>query len=282
MPRKEDVRGPGKALETTNRGRRLAYVKKLVYMTKPCGHCQKPMKGTERQLNAMTYCCIACYQAAVYLPASTCEQCGTSFNRKLGGFNRKHGLVNRFCSMECRKAMGADNRQAAKEEKAGLSLMRKLAKMLHSFPLKEEAPTVYQCAECAMAFTRTKGQSKKVCRPCMDMRADQRRQEYKKTESYKASRKAHKTKRRAKENATIHKVKPMDVFERDKWTCMLCGIKTPKRLRGTYKDNAPELDHIITLAEGGDHTYANLQCACRKCNIDKGSTSRGQLGLPLH
>lgn len=69
------------------------------------------------------------------------------------------------------------------------------------------------------------------------------------------------------------------VFDRDMWKCHICGIKTPKDKRGTIELNAPELDHIITFAEGGSHTYNNVACCCRKCNIAKGGKSKGQMFL---
>jgi hypothetical protein len=59
------------------------------------------------------------------------------------------------------------------------------------------------------------------------------------------------------------------VFERAGWRCELCGVKTPAELRGTYKSNAPTVDHIIAVVRGGTHTYDNLRCACRKCNISR-------------
>lgn len=61
----------------------------------------------------------------------------------------------------------------------------------------------------------------------------------------------------------------MSVLERDGWRCQICGIDTPKQLRGSCEDRAPEVDHIIPLAKGGLHTYQNVQCACRKCNREK-------------
>lgn len=71
------------------------------------------------------------------------------------------------------------------------------------------------------------------------------------------------------------------VFDRDGWKCHICGTKTPKKNRGTYKDDAPELEHIISLADGGSHTWGNVACACRKCNISKGARSYGQLGFNI-
>lgn len=76
-------------------------------------------------------------------------------------------------------------------------------------------------------------------------------------------------------------ITPEAVFTRDGYRCQLCGCSTPKRLRGTYKPNAPELDHIIPIAAGGGHTWDNVQCACRKCNSNKSSSTLGQLRLAV-
>lgn len=70
------------------------------------------------------------------------------------------------------------------------------------------------------------------------------------------------------------------VFERDGWKCQICGKRTPKAMRGKNKHNSPELDHRIPMSNGGDHTYNNVQCACRACNGKKSNTSNiGQLPL---
>jgi 5-methylcytosine-specific restriction endonuclease McrA len=74
-------------------------------------------------------------------------------------------------------------------------------------------------------------------------------------------------------------VDPIAVFDRDGWRCQLCDVATPRRLRGTCQSNAPEMDHIVPLALGGSHTYANVQCSCRRCNIAKGARPLGQLRL---
>lgn len=75
-------------------------------------------------------------------------------------------------------------------------------------------------------------------------------------------------------------VNPVRVLERDRYRCMICGVKTPRRLRGTIQPNAPELDHRVPLAAGGGHTWDNVQCACRRCNLRKGGKrSEGQMTL---
>lgn len=78
--------------------------------------------------------------------------------------------------------------------------------------------------------------------------------------------------------ATADRIDKRRVFERDKWRCHLCGCKTLKRWRHDHP-RAPELDHIIALADGGAHTWGNVACSCRACNGAKSARSMGQLGL---
>ncbi|WP_201499155.1 HNH endonuclease [Psychrobacter arenosus] len=90
-------------------------------------------------------------------------------------------------------------------------------------------------------------------------------------ESNRKSRRVAKSRRRARiRNTKSDPIDPFDVFETADWACYLCGVNTPKSLRGTYDSRAPELDHIIPLSKGGTHTMDNVACACRKCNNIKG------------
>lgn len=106
---------------------------------------------------------------------------------------------------------------------------------------------------------------------CLAAYNAERKAEYKSTESYKNAKKANRVKRKAiQRGATIAEpINPLLILTRDKWKCYLCGVKTPKDLRGSYLDNAPELDHVIPLSKGGLHVESNLRCACRKCNAEK-------------
>jgi 5-methylcytosine-specific restriction endonuclease McrA len=94
-----------------------------------------------------------------------------------------------------------------------------------------------------------------------------------------ARRKGRSAHRAAKRSTTVVAFDPIFVLERDHWTCQICGIRTPRRLRGTHAPNAPEVDHIVPLSKNGKHILSNVQCACRKCNRSKGATSLGQLNL---
>ncbi|MHB8123996.1 MAG: HNH endonuclease [Desulfuromonadaceae bacterium] len=78
---------------------------------------------------------------------------------------------------------------------------------------------------------------------------------------------------------TVEAVNPIRVFERDRWKCQLCKRATPRKLRGTLDDRAPELDHIKPISKGGEHSYRNTQCACRACNLAKSDRPMGQMLL---
>ena len=76
-----------------------------------------------------------------------------------------------------------------------------------------------------------------------------------------------------------NEIRLVKVFKRDGWKCQLCGKKLKPKDRGKFIDNAPELDHIIPWAKGGEHSYRNTQCTCRKCNGDKNDKELGQLRM---
>lgn len=66
-------------------------------------------------------------------------------------------------------------------------------------------------------------------------------------------------------------VKRDDVLKRDKYTCQICGKKCNPNDKswGTSGPDYPTLDHIVPLAKGGAHVWANVQCACGLCNSYK-------------
>lgn len=100
------------------------------------------------------------------------------------------------------------------------------------------------------------------------------------TSSLKRMQRTNKLRRKVRTKGLLaESIDPLLVFERDRWICHLCGVKTDQKLRGFPVPLAPELDHIVSLAEGGSHTWGNVACACRACNGAKGARSKGQLGL---
>lgn len=64
-------------------------------------------------------------------------------------------------------------------------------------------------------------------------------------------------------------VKPRLVFERDHYICQICGMATnpdDRSWNGHFGPYSPTVDHIMALANGGPHTWDNVQCAHAKCN----------------
>ena len=151
-----------------------------------------------------------------------------------------------LCSDECRK-------QHARAYSTALSASKHVAKDC-------------TCRECGHSFVPEYGSKRRTF--CSDecLRRNARR----------AARKKGKARRRG---ATVETVDPVKDFDRDKWRCQACGVKTPRAKRGTYDGNAPELDHIVPLAKGGEHSYRNTQLLCRCCNGRKSDGAGGQLRL---
>jgi 5-methylcytosine-specific restriction endonuclease McrA len=75
----------------------------------------------------------------------------------------------------------------------------------------------------------------------------------------------------AKRGVACERIDPIALFERDKWTCQLCGRPTPRETIGISPRpmNLPTIDHIIPLIDNGTHTWDNVQCACLQCNCRK-------------
>lgn len=77
-----------------------------------------------------------------------------------------------------------------------------------------------------------------------------------------ADRRRQATRRARKRAAVVEVVDPAAVWTRDRGVCGLCG---------EVADSADwHLDHVIPLAAGGEHSYANVQVSHPRCNLVKG------------
>lgn len=75
-------------------------------------------------------------------------------------------------------------------------------------------------------------------------------------------------KRARRAGSTI--VEPFDremVFERDGWICNHCGIRCSSP--NPFVLTAATVDHVIPLAQCGDHALRNAQTLCLSCNSSK-------------
>ena len=196
----------------------------------------------------------------------TCEWCKHSVKRHVRG-TRDAG---KFCSRDCSYASATNMRlerqslerlikkqrkRAAKAAKEARHAQAKLDRIKYI----EEALNC-ECNICQIKFKQKThmGQKQMYCKHCAKQLAERHRR--------KSGRIA-KSRRRARiRNTKNDPIDPFDVFDAADWRCYLCGKSTPKSLRGTYDNRAPELDHIKPLSKGGTHTMDNVACCCRECN----------------
>ena len=102
------------------------------------------------------------------------------------------------------------------------------------------------------------------CRTCESKYRSSRRTEppkYRRWSSPEARARAYASAYRArKRNQFVEHVDPEVIWERDKGICGICGDPIEGRF---------DVDHIVPLARGGEHSYANTQAAHPTCNYRK-------------
>lgn len=254
---------------------------------KPCAQCGDMMTLIPSVAKKRTFCSRECSRQGARTGSveRPCDQCGAIYRpiRTKGAAvdGVKPNVWSRHCSPACglkssletRLLAGAPAREAHSLRKAvrrELAALKRIGRHFMSRFPNAGGPKVIRpkCATCGDQLGPTvRGPGKHVCAPC------------KRIGQMKARRIANAKRRAIERGADADLIDPISVFNRDKWRCQECGRKTPRSKRGTVKANAPELDHIISLADGGTHTWSNVQCLCRKCNQEKGAFSRGQLHM---
>jgi DNA repair ATPase RecN len=68
------------------------------------------------------------------------------------------------------------------------------------------------------------------------------------------------------------------IYERDNWTCGICGQKINKRIKYPHP-RSKSIDHILAISKGGADAPINLQAAHLICNVHKNAGNGGQLRL---
>lgn len=196
-----------------------------------------------------------------------CVQCG----RKATKF-RTGGKPARYCGNACKIAAARAARPDALRRYRAAEAAKYVPKARKPRAKATPKPKTKACRDCGVTVSK----SAQRCAPCR-AKAEQRIRD---SEGFKAARRSYRLARKVRERAArIETFDPFEVLNRDGWRCHLCGCSTPKSLRGTYHDRAPELDHIVPLAAGGEHSRLNTACACRNCNGRKSDKPMGQMRL---
>ena len=190
-----------------------------------------------------------------------CKKCGCTFRPK-----RSDRVT--FCSVECRNAAQAalsKPKLVRKCEKCGVVVGPRMMLCAECVApaYKPKPRCVVECVGCSSPIEGVFGH-KRFCLKCRKKRA--------RATQLLLHGKVNKHRHRARKYGVLYEpINPTAVFDRDGWRCQVCLVRTPRRLRGTNNPKAPELDHRVAMAVGGTHTWDNVQCCCRKCNISKSS-----------
>ena len=212
---------------------------------------------------------------------ASCRCCGVTFMAQRNG--RSRSGWSEFCGVAC---YGQHRRNTRPAPPVVVTTHHGHCESCGKH-YRKSTTTQRFCQEGCRPSTYTWQPDQRACDVCGDEFTQERRWQRTCSEECAAAaerkhRRIAKSRRRAMIRGREHEaIDPIKVFERDGWRCQLCQRKLRPEDRGTYKPRAPELDHVRSLAEGGTHTWGNVQCACRACNLAKGATSAGQLGLPL-
>lgn len=219
-----------------------------------------------------------------------CEWCGAGFVMRNPSGRARAGMTDegRFCSAKCMySSRSAKAAAAAVQERIVFLLARRRECGTCGQVFTARILTQVYCAEACRpsAHYEPVRLAPRACKGCGAM--FEPRNGYNTTFCSDACGKRHarkvlgnKARKRAKRyGAKYEPVNVLKVFERDGWRCGLCGRKTIKAKRGTCHPRAPELDHIVPISQGGEHSYRNVQCACRQCNGAKAAGAGGQLRL---
>lgn len=202
----------------------------------------------------------------------TCRGCGGQFERRC-----LTGRIPKFCNSRCqdrhrRKENTAQRlaierkTNAARRAKAGFREISNAQAKKRKINAYRSSNPARKCEMCGVEYCNVYGKQSFTA-VCSDKCSQEKRR--------RGKIRKEKARRMRKRGVQYEIVDPFKVFERDKWICQICGISTPIELRGSINNAAPELDHIVALASNGSHTYANTQCACRKCNRQKWHNSVG-------
>lgn len=228
-----------------------------------CRHCGQEFQPKKRDRDQ--FCSRECSRAYFELhghpqrrkpkaepqPMPTCEICGQPCKRR----------GSKTCSPEC-------NRERVNR------------KGREYWEAKAESKSPRPCKECGVVFVPEYGNKRRVF--CSDECADTNAKRIQRKQKYNgnfngAIRKRLRHMYGESWRSKYERINKRRVFERDKWRCQLCGCKV--RRTKEWNTRQATIDHIVPIALGGEHSYANVQTACMECNSKKGATIQGQQRL---
>lgn len=237
--------------------------------------CEQCGKEFDPKWKGNKFCSLDCSQEYMRQTRTTrqiqnCIVCGKPF---LGETHRK----SKYCSMDCRNAdwhnahaehLSSTNKKPrthsaafitkqkaraqckaqAKEYKQKQKLIKKLCKSLQK---REAQLKMRVCEECGKEFRPTRNTQVCCSKACSNRRSNRQ-----------------KDKRIYQNGQPDLSISLTRLYMRDMGVCALCGrhIDFDNDSNGAHY---PSVDHIIPLSKGGEHSWDNVQLACRECNTKK-------------
>lgn len=240
---------------------------------KVCSFCKSSYAPPGRAFDTCSDECKAnLQQARVQRPV--CEDCGQG----IGDLPARSRICT-HCRVERRRA------RHRKEYRARQNYAGKAYRTTHKRTctacgegFESWSPTAKTCSKTCFAWaSRHPGESRKLARTCgvcgIPFAANIMRRIYC---SRRCLRLISADRRRARlAGVGFVPIDRLKIFERDRWTCQLCFKRIPKRLKSPHPRSAT-LDHIVPLAEGGEHTVTNVHAAHRLCNSSKSHRGGGE------
>lgn len=257
----------------------------------PCSapHCDQPSHIKKRQLCMRHYNRFMTYgDYDVETPSSECRGCGGAIERARGS----KGPSPQYCSTDCRAAVAYSKYKASGKYESDLARNR-------ASNAKKARLTV-SCQQCSCTFEAQKRDAVLCSSTCankwrdahnevrcseldcdrgvrakglcnMHWRRKAREDGRETADGWTERRKANYQKRRAQKlSLPADAIRPMDVYERDEWTCGICAQRVDRTL--AYPDPlSASLDHILPLSRGGHHVLENVQLGHLSCNVRKGA-----------
>ncbi len=214
-------------------------------------------------------------------------------------FSVRHGTTGRFCSVACANIFNTGGRSRNRTcDMCGAAYVacdyrqrfcsRTCAKL--DYP-NRRWPSCrlywHSCSRCSRTFATGRATARFCSDECAERRCrcgapiqPRRRSCAGCVEAArKAGNRAYRARRRARRRAAVSEPFTVEaVFERDGWRCHLCGKQVLRDARVPHP-KAPTIDHLVPLADGGDHTRANVATAHFLCNSLRGAGGAAQLAL---
>lgn len=231
-------------------------------VARACKSCDAPLAKKPGRGRWPHYCSPDCKARATRTPLTltACEQCATEFATNRG---------RRFCSDRCRNRHLRENSPEYVERSRERNRERYAPRSSVAFI------TCDHCGELTTARMSTARYCRRAAcrldrlaaRMAAKRAADST---YGRTGYNEATAERYHRRRALKKGATVEAFSHVEVFERDNWTCGICGESVDPELK--WPDPlSVSLDHVVPLALGGDHSRANTQCSHLTCNVRKGA-----------